>query len=320
MRGGVSIIVPIHNGEKYLPQCLNSLVNQDYKDIKIFLVNDASTDNSVKVIKEFQDKDARIKLIDNKENHGPAHARNCALEQIDTEFFTFVDCDDWVEPDYISTLVKAFDENTVLTACSFKDEKRNNKFFKNKKEIIKEISLKESFSEVFIDKSIFVYVWNKMFKTSLLKDGVRFNENLSFGEDTIFLVDYLLNCDKNCGNVKYTTKKLYHHIMTKGSLSSLKITYEKFMKQKCFFDEMQTRIDLPKLKDDKKFVTYVSSWNFLLALQFIYFARCLKLKEEKIHFKKLAQDNLKYYKERGFKYQAFHRNRGVLLYNLLKNL
>ena len=92
----VSILIPIYNVEKYLRQCLDSVVNQTLKDIEIICINDGSTDNSLKIIKDFANKDDRIKIID-KENTGYGHSMNCGLKVAQGEYIGIIESDDFTE-------------------------------------------------------------------------------------------------------------------------------------------------------------------------------------------------------------------------------
>ena len=94
----ISIIVPVYNVEKFLPQCLDSLVNQTYQDIEIICVNDGSTDRSLAILEQYAAKDERIKII-SRENRGASESRNEGTEQAHGEWLMFVDSDDWIEPD-----------------------------------------------------------------------------------------------------------------------------------------------------------------------------------------------------------------------------
>lgn len=99
----VSIIVPIYNVEKYLPKCLDSLINQTFKDIEVWAISDGSPDNSVSIIKEYAKKDNRIKCIE-KENGGYGSVLEYAIKNITTEYFLICDPDDWLAEDAIETL------------------------------------------------------------------------------------------------------------------------------------------------------------------------------------------------------------------------
>ena len=92
----ISIIVPVYNAAPYLPQCLDSLVNQTYRDIEIICVNDGSTDNSLDILKAYAERDSRI-LVIHQENQGLSDARNKGLKNARGEWVMFVDSDDWID-------------------------------------------------------------------------------------------------------------------------------------------------------------------------------------------------------------------------------
>lgn len=105
----ITVIVPVYNVENYLEKCLDSLINQTYKNLEIIVINDGSTDNSGEICQEYAQKDNRIVYIE-KENGGQAEARNIGLDRMTGSYVTFVDSDDWVEVDYVETLYKKITE------------------------------------------------------------------------------------------------------------------------------------------------------------------------------------------------------------------
>lgn len=100
----VSIIIPVYGVEKYISQCLESVINQSYENIEIIVVNDGTKDNSMKIVEEYL-LDERIKII-NKENGGLASARNRGIEEATGEYIYFLDSDDWIEVNTIEVLVE----------------------------------------------------------------------------------------------------------------------------------------------------------------------------------------------------------------------
>ena len=102
---GLSVIVPVYNGEKYIKDCLESIINQTYRDLQIIVVNDGSIDNTEAIVGEIANKDSRVQLI-NKENGGVSSARNLGLEYAKNEFLTFVDSDDTLDTDMYENLMK----------------------------------------------------------------------------------------------------------------------------------------------------------------------------------------------------------------------
>lgn len=137
----VSIIIPVYNLEKYLVTCLDSICTQTLKEIEIICINDGSTDNSLNILKTYAQQDNRIIIID-KENSGAADSRNRGLNIARGEYITFIDGDDWIDPDYIETLYKSSEqENADIARCTYKycypdvvsDAKINSTFEKRKK-------------------------------------------------------------------------------------------------------------------------------------------------------------------------------------------
>ena len=115
----VSVIVPVYNVSQYLDQCLDSLVNQTLRDIEIICVNDASTDNSLEILRSWEKRDERIKVIDSPENGRQGRARNIGIKAAVGEFLGFVDSDDYVSKDCYQTLVESSEKCDIVTAKSY---------------------------------------------------------------------------------------------------------------------------------------------------------------------------------------------------------
>ena len=294
---------------------IDSILAQESVDVTIHIFDDCSKDSTQEIAKEYEKKDKRVVVIDNKENRGVSSVRNDGIDKADTEYICFVDSDDRVEKNYVETLLSLFDKNTAFTSCSYKYEKRNNKYFKNKKEKIKTFTKWEALKEVVSDKTFFGFTWNKMYKKSILKD-VRYNKEVHAGEDLVFNIDYIDNCpDKS--TVKFTTKKLYHYTKTKGSASGMSCSETKFYRQKTLFDALEKIKNTNGHNKDKEFCSRINSWYFLMSLQFTVYAHNLKLKEEKKFFKQKSKEYFKDYKKNIKAYSTF-RKCGILLYYLIK--
>ena len=122
----VSVIVPVYNAEKYLEKCVNSIVNQTYKNLEIILINDGSKDNSLALCKKFN-ADARVVVID-QENRGAAGARNSGISVATGDYISFVDADDWVENSFIEKLVNLIQStDSDISICKIVRTKNPNK-------------------------------------------------------------------------------------------------------------------------------------------------------------------------------------------------
>lgn len=107
MKSLVSVIIPIYNVEQYIEKCLDSVINQTYKDLEIICVNDCSPDNSAQILLEYAQRDTRIKIVNREKNGGVSAARNTGLDEAKGEYVYFIDSDDWIDLDYIEKMVSA---------------------------------------------------------------------------------------------------------------------------------------------------------------------------------------------------------------------
>ncbi len=115
----ITVIVPIYNTEKYIRRCINSIINQTYKNLEIILVDDGSTDNSFNICKEYEKKDARIKYY-KKKNEGQGEARNYGLERANGDWISFVDSDDWIKEDMYEDMIGISEKYEVdLIICGW---------------------------------------------------------------------------------------------------------------------------------------------------------------------------------------------------------
>jgi len=181
----VSIIIPVYNVERYLPRCLDSVINQTYGDIEILCVNDGSTDNSGKILAKYQKLDSRIKII-NRENGGLSVARNTALDCVTGDYILFVDSDDYVS----SLLVEKSLENALKNDCDvvFFDYMSGSPDYSDAISFSTEDYLQYENKPFSIDsmeaesyKIIPCTTWSKLYKTSFLKDNnIKFVENLYY--------------------------------------------------------------------------------------------------------------------------------------------
>lgn len=191
----VSIIVPVYNVEKYLKRCLDSLVNQTLKDIEIICVNDGSTDGSLAILDEYVRNDDRVVVI-NQENSGQSVARNRGIDVAKGEYLGFVDSDDWVSEDYFEKLHNSAIQNNAEIAVGgiIRLHKFNRRKFLTfaKETVTNDVNLKFELCDL-PEKS---YVWNKIYKSSKLKEiGLKFEEGIVF-EDCIFTPQALFYFDK----------------------------------------------------------------------------------------------------------------------------
>ena len=216
----VSIIVPVYNSEKYLSACLESIINQTYPHLEIILINDGSTDGSLKIINQFIKKDSRIKLIDQK-NQGQSAARNQGLRLATGEFISFIDSDDYIKPSFIEKLLIPFqkDQTVSLTICGIHRRFLNNNHTENlylspitKK--LKHESKKAYILRLLLKDGRLYSSVNKLYQAKIAKN-IQFDTSLNFAEDTKFVLEYL---KQSTGQVIFVNEPLY--VYNFGSIES----------------------------------------------------------------------------------------------------
>lgn len=208
MEGLVSIIVPVYNSSKYLEKCVDSLVNQTYKNIEIILINDGSTDKSGELCSELEKKYPHLIKTIHKQNSGVCSSRNIGLKNAKGQFISFVDSDDWIELNMMEVLVNNIKTtNSDLAVCGMQDEYEGIESKKSENTfVVNTVNKCETFDLVIRNKSFYGYVWNKIFKRTKLC-GQLFDESLSLCEDLDFCIEYLRKCKTIC----YTLDELYHY-------------------------------------------------------------------------------------------------------------
>lgn len=187
----VSIIVPIYNAEKYLHQCIESLIKQEYKNLEIILVNDGSQDSSLAICKSFEKIDSRI-LVLNQKNQGVSRARAAGIEAAEGEYIGFVDSDDFIDPKmYLVLLTKILTEGSqCATLIDFTIRPPSKSVIKSKSPVDNIGAIGELFLLRFPTS-----MWAYLYKTDLVKD-IKLSDDIHFFEDLEFNFNYLKACDK----------------------------------------------------------------------------------------------------------------------------
>ena len=221
----VSIIVPAYNVENYIERCLNSLVNQTFKDIEIITINDGSTDKSLELINKYVKEDIRVSVID-LGDEGVSYCRNLGVEKANGKYIMFVDSDDWIDSNMIEAMYKKAEENKLdLVMCSyireFKDHSKEKRFNlpeeiiykedKVKNELLRKLvgPVKEELSNPEMLDALGT-VWGKLYRTDILKENkIKFVDLKEIGsaEDTLFNI-FTFNYLKK---VMFLNKPMYHY-------------------------------------------------------------------------------------------------------------
>ena len=198
----VAIILPVFNTEKYLNECLESIINQDYKNIVVYAIDDGSTDNSLNILNNYSNKNPVIHVLHQK-NSGVSAARNLALNSIEHDesikYVSFVDSDDIISKDFVSTFVKELtSKNADYGVCgviSFDKINRSVDHLKHKETM--ELRDSDIFEQYFSlgkwenqGSTSHIFIANRFYSSSIVKH-LRFNPNLKVGEDVDFIINFL---------------------------------------------------------------------------------------------------------------------------------
>lgn len=182
----ISIIVPVYNAEKYLSQCINSILAQEFSNFELLLINDGSHDNSGKICDEYAQKDERIRVF-HKKNGGVSSARNLGLDNAKGEWVSFIDADDIVSPDFLSIHTsgeKGIDVIQKSFVLQYEDGVQ--RFYNVKYGILKN---RDDLFRFYIQKRSNV-LWNKIISMRLI-NGKRFDESVTIGEDFLFFLSLI---------------------------------------------------------------------------------------------------------------------------------
>ncbi len=250
----ISIVVPVYNAESYLRQCLDSLVNQTYSDIEIICVNDGSSDGSLKILKQFAEKDQRVRIL-NRENRGVSESRNDGIHYAKGDWLMFVDSDDWIDTDCCKKLISR-SSVADLVMFSYVREFRSSSAPKylfdwqpkliEKDEIDK---LLERFVSLKGDElrnptklDSLSTVWGKLYKTNIIKQyDIKLESTRKTGtlEDLLFNVEYLIHVKK----VSYLPDCMYHQ--RKANTESITYSYKPNLENKWLyvFQEIESKVN-----------------------------------------------------------------------------
>ncbi|MFC3884778.1 glycosyltransferase [Bacillus songklensis] len=214
----VSVIIPVYNAEKYIVECIESLLSQTLQECEFIFINDGSKDRSRQIIENYKKVDYRIKLI-NQENQGVSAARNTGLHIAAGEYIGFVDADDYIEKDMYEILYNSAKQSDCdVVISNFESEMEGHKVITkypfpigiilNKDYIEQEILL------YFLKEENLNAVWNKVYKKKVIKESnVKFPEKVILGEDELFNIQFF----SNAATMKYIDYTGYHYREVIGS-------------------------------------------------------------------------------------------------------
>lgn len=207
----VSIVVPVYNTAEYLPACLDSILAQSFTDFELILVDDGSTDDSLRICEAYAFRDARIRVF-HQQNAGVSAARNFGVEQAQGDWLCYVDSDDVVLPAYLQDMLEAADAEDCLVMGNISDSRM-------KGLITSDVVLEgEAMVRYMLSHNILnlsgpvAKLYNR---ATLVRYGIRFPQDIHYGEDLLYFLQYL----NHIGRVAFRQSELYQVTMREGSLS-----------------------------------------------------------------------------------------------------
>jgi glycosyltransferase involved in cell wall biosynthesis len=206
----ISVIIPVYNAEKYLEECLNSVISQNERDCEVILINDGSRDSSLAICQKFAEQDNRIIIID-KKNGGVSSARNAGLEKARGKFIAFADSDDYVSKEIYSSVFEKFGErfDMALTGIVYKGKEEKKDGFSFLDDEYENDSIRADlmprfyfYGKGFQKYPVSGHVWQMIFRRKLI-DETKFSEEVRYSEDLLFCLMNLRKAgrvvvDKNC--------------------------------------------------------------------------------------------------------------------------
>ena len=218
MKGLVSIIIPVYNTERYLQRCLDSVLNQTYKNIEIIIIDDGSTDCSLKICKQYANLDQRITLI-HQDNAGVSVARNEGLKRAKGEYVCLIDADDYLDHRYVEIMQESIRKVDLVVCSSYILEESDGSFQSiNTTNSDRFISKDEALLYLFKSDGYHGWCWNKMFKLDIINsNSLCFEKKLKFCEDEYFCLQYILHINSAC----FIKDVLYHYVQNYSSVNHI---------------------------------------------------------------------------------------------------
>lgn len=261
-KADISIVIPVYNIEKYLPKCLDSLVNQTFKNIEIICVNDGSSDNSLKILGEYASNDKRIKII-NQENQGVSVARNNGIQVATGEYIMFVDGDDWIEPETCEKIYNRItcDGSDVLVFSHYDVFPHKKKPYNLAKDCAKTLLVGDNVDDLIKD---IIYVpavtCGKLYRREfLINNSLTFSINLELSEDHLFWYNVLAKNPQI--SILHNNFYNYRNVRTGNSMES----FNNSMARYTIFEEMVLQSELyNKASESTKALIRDRNLNFFL--------------------------------------------------------
>jgi glycosyltransferase involved in cell wall biosynthesis len=212
MKTTITIIIPVFNDEKNISRCINSVLSQTYTDFECLIIDDGSTDKTSSICDDYSKKDKRIKVF-HKENEGISKTRQYGIDHANGEYVYFIDSDDWIESSFASCIIDIINNNKhdLIFFDYIKNYTNNKNIYKSQNPFSLDNNI---IIKLILEKRILSCTWNFLYKKEfIINNKVFFNKNINYGEDTLFILELMLNNP----NIFYINKAYYHHFINESS-------------------------------------------------------------------------------------------------------
>lgn len=236
----VSVIVPVYNAQKHIGRCIDSILNQTFREFEIIIINDGSKDKSSIICDNYARQYDNITVI-HKENEGVSIARNIGISIAKGQYITFVDSDDYIDNTFLEYSVNKMDNDIDLYISGLVMETFNGEDIIKKDEYLGknyEYSVKKLLENLNIDYPLICICgpWCKIYRKSILEEyNIKFNEELSLGEDTSFNIDYLSKCNK----IYFSNEYFYHYRRENENSLFSRYNKDNYEVHKMVYDKMR---------------------------------------------------------------------------------
>lgn len=285
----VSVIVPIYNAEKYISRAIESVLNQTFTKFELILIDDGSSDNSLSVCKNYEQRDSRVRVI-SKENGGISEARNLGINEAKGKYVCFLDDDDVYARELIEdnfNLAEKYDATIVKYGYKFVNEKNifTNKKTKSSIELINKKIKGKTYMDLFRRKQL-IYVWDSLINRNfLIENNIYFDNKFKYGHEDVALCVQIVSSD-NIKGIVINPSIYYNHLVYKASTSN------RFHIEQLALTELLLQYEknaFVKMKIDSKY------WDEWLQRSFQYVCRYLSFASFKeLNFKE-TKDVLEQY-------------------------
>lgn len=234
----ITTVIPVYNQEKHLEKALKSIVNQRRTPFELLIINDASTDDTQLICEKFQMSYTNIRTINLTENMGVSNARNIGIKYASGDYIHFMDSDDTIEEDMYENILKNIknkEKDLIITGTRYNENNKINIYIPQKRDIntLKEMQDFLKCNCIIGRRNIFNVVWNKLYKREFLtKNNIRFDKDISFGEDFLFN----LECMKKTNSIYVINRAYYNYIRNPNEITlKMKFLDEKINLRRLFY-------------------------------------------------------------------------------------